>query len=175
MKNILFIVLVAVLLFSGCSTVTTFESTPSGAKVYLDGELIGETPLEVKLSNFIGNPYVLELKKDGYPTFKTSINKEPKVGPILVGACTGFLPALLWCYGPKSSYSYELASKFISVLIIENNDKYSFFLDDNELKNTQNYVKPGEYSLKIKNKNEQLIEIKLNIEANSVYRLSDMI
>jgi Tfp pilus assembly protein PilF len=46
----------------------------SGAKVYLNGELIGETPLRRK--DILPGQYKLEVNKDGFPSFKARVSIE---------------------------------------------------------------------------------------------------
>lgn len=68
-------------LISGCATVfkgttqeITFESSPSGAKVFLDGNLVGTTPFTMKLKKNKYKSFRVEL--DGYQTIKRQMDKE---------------------------------------------------------------------------------------------------
>ena len=59
------------------------QEAVSGAKVYLNGELIGETPLRRK--DILPGHYELEIHKDGFPSFKARVSiKEAKSTPIEV-------------------------------------------------------------------------------------------
>ena len=53
-------------LFNGSTETVSFSSDPSGAKVYANGSLLGETPIQSKLKS--KNSYTIEFKKDGYKT-----------------------------------------------------------------------------------------------------------
>ena len=59
------------------------------------------------LINFVTTNYILELEMDGYKTLKTQLEKEAKFGAIVVGLLLWW-PELLWIYGPKAFYNYEL-------------------------------------------------------------------
>lgn len=83
------------------------ESDPKGAKAYINDQPVGETPISEKLSNFIGKDYKLTLKKEGYTTLTTMLEKEIKVGGIVGGIF--LLPVFLWCYGPEPYGIYELS------------------------------------------------------------------
>lgn len=65
-------------MFSSCvsSTRVNFDTDIDGASVFIDGEEIGTTPAQIKLSNAIWeNPDVV-IKKDGYKDLYTDLNKE---------------------------------------------------------------------------------------------------
>lgn len=76
-------VLVAMVLFvTGCATLFSetsqmvkFESTPSGAEVYIDGNLVGKTPIEVNLEKQTFKNYQLRIQKDGYLTHQQRVAK----------------------------------------------------------------------------------------------------
>ncbi len=103
-----FIIFLIVASLLGCSTLVRFESEPPGAKVYVDEEYIGDTPIEKQLSDFVGNKYRLRLEKEGHKTIRTEIDKEVKVLTLVLGLFTPTWIPLLWCYGPKSFQRFEL-------------------------------------------------------------------
>ena len=62
---------VASLILSSCATIfkgstddVNFSSDPSGAKVYVNGMLLGTTPVQLELKSKIS--YTIEFKKEGY-------------------------------------------------------------------------------------------------------------
>jgi uncharacterized protein YceK len=79
-----FIVLIvsgAVLILSACSTVlnTTTQnveitSTPSNAKITIDGKKFGITPQTVNLER--GSNHVVKLELDGYEAFETQLTRK---------------------------------------------------------------------------------------------------
>ncbi|MFA4986190.1 MAG: PEGA domain-containing protein [Candidatus Brocadiia bacterium] len=61
------ILLVALVLLAGCVKRTvTIESIPSGAEVFLDGKLVGNTPLSLAFT-YYGNHHI-RIVKEGYTT-----------------------------------------------------------------------------------------------------------
>ena len=52
----------------------TFESQPTGAEVYVDGDFVGSTPLEHTLS---AGRHEIELRKKGLPAWKRQLNVSP--------------------------------------------------------------------------------------------------
>jgi len=107
MKKVLAIALILLVLLTSCSTMVAIRTTPENAKVKINGEVVGKTPTDQSLSNFDFNDYNLEISKDGYKTLNTSLQKEFKVGPFVLGLLLWW-PELLWVYGPKSMYNFEL-------------------------------------------------------------------
>lgn len=105
-------------LFNQKKVVAPVISTPSGAKVYVDGVYKGLTPLHVELSN--DENHILTFSKDGYKDQSFAIKK--KIGakwvvldilgfayfiPIIVDATTGS-----W---------YELDHEEVSILLDNEN------------------------------------------------------
>lgn len=78
---LLAIVAAFVLMLSGCATIIsgttqdlTFESNPEGAKVYLDGKLMGVTPFTIPVHR---NKYKhLRVEKEGYETVQRDLGKK---------------------------------------------------------------------------------------------------
>lgn len=100
-------------IFSSCVTQTrvNINSDVEGATVYIDGQKIGTTPVQVSLSNAVWEEPDVLLKKDGYKDLHTNLTKEVKI----VNAVAGLLiwwPSLLWCYGPKTNQNYILTPEY---------------------------------------------------------------
>jgi hypothetical protein len=106
MKQIVALLLVSVLLLSSCATLVRIETNVPGAKLKLDGQTVGSTPVEKSLSDAIWENYDVVIEKDGYRVLRTRLNKEFKVGTFIGGL---FLwPLLLWIYGPEPNQLFEL-------------------------------------------------------------------
>ena len=109
-------ILLLLLFLAGCATNTkvNFYTNVDGAEVYVDGELIGVSPVQTKLSNAIWNDPQILIKKDGYMDLRTYVKKELKVGNLLSGIflspITCCVP-LLWVFGPDSYQNYILTPK----------------------------------------------------------------
>jgi len=54
------------LLFASCSSTTRLNSVPDGAKVYVNGIYLGDSPTTYKYRSGLPETYILEIKKDGY-------------------------------------------------------------------------------------------------------------
>jgi len=95
-------------LASACASSTVIRSTPSGAKLYLNEELAGQTPYTMTDTKIIGTITNLRLKADGYQEFQTSLSRteEFQVGPCIGGAFV--LVPWLWIMGYKPEHHYEL-------------------------------------------------------------------
>ncbi len=103
------LILGGIILFSSCASTTLIQSTPSGAKVYLDGEAVGETPYSLTDTKIVGSTTEVRLEKQGYKTFNTSISRNEKAD---VGAIIGGLLVLvpfLWTMKYKPTHTYELS------------------------------------------------------------------
>lgn len=105
-KSVCIFILVAIII-NNCSTLSTFHTNPPNAKIYINNNPIGNSPVTYSLDNLIFNNYAVRIEKEGYNSYYTSLDKEIKVLPLLGGIFL-FWPCLLWCYGPKSEYYYSL-------------------------------------------------------------------
>ncbi|MCR5063912.1 MAG: PEGA domain-containing protein [Treponema sp.] len=111
-----------VLMLSGCATIIsgstqdlTFESNPEGAKIYLDGKLMGVTPFTVSLHR---NKYKkIRVEKEGYETFERDLNKKFNCVSLLnvllggfLGSTTDGVSGAMFNY-EDNSYFIELTKK----------------------------------------------------------------
>ncbi len=109
MKNNLIIVIISfaiiIIFFDGCASLlkgvneeVNIISEPNGAKVYVNGQMLGKTPLQIKLS--AKNTHYIEFVKDGYEkkTFILSSSVEGQwiildiifgLFPVIIDAATG--------------------------------------------------------------------------------------
>ncbi len=94
------IVLFSIIFFNSCATIfkgshedVEFASEPSGAKVYINGEYIGKTPLELPLLSEIN--YEIEFKKSGYETKKAYITSKVGAGWVILDVVGGLIPILI--------------------------------------------------------------------------------
>jgi len=99
--------LIIAILFSGCSTFVTFNTQPQGAKIYINENPVGKTPFTYSLSDFVFDNYNIKITKEGYKEIICPLEKELKPGPFILGLFLAW-PFLLWCYGPKTNYYFEL-------------------------------------------------------------------
>jgi hypothetical protein len=94
------IVLFSIIFFNSCATIfkgshedVEFASEPSGAKVYINGEYIGKTPLEIPLLSEIN--YEIEFNKSGYETKKAYITSKVGAGWVILDVVGGLIPILI--------------------------------------------------------------------------------
>jgi hypothetical protein len=92
------LVIVSVIFFSGCATIlggkknqlVVEEGSPPAAEIWLDGQKIGEAPLDVKLEkHLIQDGSVVEIKKEGYETKTVTINRKVHPWYTLADIVTG--------------------------------------------------------------------------------------
>ncbi|MDI9605905.1 MAG: PEGA domain-containing protein [Bacteroidota bacterium] len=102
------IVLAFAVLFASCSSTTIIQSEPSGAKVYMNEEYKGVTPLTYSDTKIVGSVTTLRLEMEGYETFNTllSRNETVDVGAIIGGVF--FLFPFLWTMQYNPTHMYEL-------------------------------------------------------------------
>jgi hypothetical protein len=98
-------------LISSCVTMVNIQSEPAGADVILNGKPIGQTPVNVLLSDEAWKTHTVILKKAGYQPIQQTLSKEVKVGPIIASIPFLVLPwPLIWVYGPEP-FQYFLLHK----------------------------------------------------------------
>ena len=100
--------LAGAILFASCSSSTLIQSSPSGAKVYLNGEYAGVTPYTHTDTKIVGSSTQVRLEKEGYETLNTAFsrNEDADVGAIIGGIF--FLFPFLWTMKYKPVRTYEL-------------------------------------------------------------------
>ena len=102
------LVLAGAILFASCSSTTLIQSSPSGAKVYLNGEYAGVTPYTHTDTKIVGSNTQVRLEKEGYETLNAAFsrNEDADVGAIIGGVF--FLFPFLWTMKYKPVHTYEL-------------------------------------------------------------------
>ncbi|MBK7630884.1 MAG: PEGA domain-containing protein [Ignavibacteriales bacterium] len=94
------VILLPIIFFNSCATIfkgshedVEFASEPSGAKVYINGDYMGKTPLELPLFSDLN--YEIELKKSGYKTKRTFITSKVGAGWVILDFVGGLIPILI--------------------------------------------------------------------------------
>lgn len=112
---------VAALIFGGCATIfkgstedVSFFSAPTGAEVYVNGSLLGTTPVTLKLQS--KNSYVIEFKKEGYETKTVLINNSIGITWIILDVLggVGLIPIAIDAY---TGSWYSLDPKNVNVVL----------------------------------------------------------
>ena len=85
MKRIIGSIVVFFFLF-GCASATVVKSNPPAAKLYLEGQLKGETPYTYADRAAAGTMRTVTLKKEGYKDFNGHIKREElSVAALILG------------------------------------------------------------------------------------------
>jgi hypothetical protein len=106
MKKLICLMLVFSIFCVGCSTAVRIVTDPPEAKVYLNQQTVGNTPINTDLTNLVWEDFNIRIEKPGYKTLSGKLQKEFKVGAFIGGLF--IWPLLLWCYGPKDYQVFEL-------------------------------------------------------------------
>lgn len=105
-KSTAFILLMAI--FTGCASTTIIQSIPEGAKLYVDGMMVGNTPYTLRDTKITGASTSIRLEAEGYESVNTYIYKDEEIN---VGAIIGgvfFWVPFLWIMQYRPSYMYEM-------------------------------------------------------------------
>ena len=100
----LLLVIGMIILMSSCATILDGRKntikvqagSPIDAKVYLDGEFIGETPFKIRIEKRkIQEGSLIEIKKEGYETLRYEVIRFPHVGYVMLDIVTGVIPLIV--------------------------------------------------------------------------------
>lgn len=85
---------------SGCATIlagkqanVSFSAAPEGAQVYVNGSLMGKTPVQIKLDN--NKDYTIEFREEGYQSKTVFLNKGIGAGWIILDVVFGLIPVIV--------------------------------------------------------------------------------
>lgn len=103
--------------FKGSSSKIDLNSKPQGAKVYVNGKLMGETPLKLKLESKL--TYTIEFRKEGYPAKTVNVKNHVNGGWILLDVLWGLVPVILDAViiDVTTGSLYELNEKSINAIL----------------------------------------------------------
>jgi hypothetical protein len=102
------VLLITTILLSSCASTTVLQSSPSGAKLYMNGEPVGKTPYTHTDTKIVGSTTILKITLDGYEDFNGVLtrNEEVNVGAIIGGLFLLF--PFLWVMDYKPMHNFEL-------------------------------------------------------------------
>jgi uncharacterized protein YceK len=102
------LLLIIVILLSGCASTTLFTTSPIGATVYVEGEKMGTTPYKYSDTKIAFSSTPITFKKNGYKDLNIILKRseQPALAAILGGLLV-YVP-LLWVTEYKKSHFYEL-------------------------------------------------------------------
>ena len=91
----------------GCASSTVIKSIPSGAKLYIDGQVKGETPYTYTDRSIAGTWRNLTLKKEGYKDLSGHIKRDELSVLALIGGIFLVVP-FLWVFEYQPEYTFEM-------------------------------------------------------------------
>jgi hypothetical protein len=87
-------------IMAGCATLfnekdpaVSFQSNPSEAKIYVNGNYMGETPVALELKT--DKSYTIEFRKEGYESKTYFLNNKIGVGWVVLDVLGGFIPIIV--------------------------------------------------------------------------------
>ncbi|MEO9479117.1 MAG: PEGA domain-containing protein [Maribacter dokdonensis] len=100
--------LALILLTTSCASSTMITTVPGNAKIYINGEYVGQTPYKHKDSKIVGSSNTIRVEKEGYETYNDTFSKDEKVavGPLIGGIF--LLVPFLWIMKYEKGRIYDL-------------------------------------------------------------------
>ena len=107
-KKVISFSLAVIILFASCSSSTLIVSNPSNAKLYVDGEMVGQTPYRHTDTKIVGSTTDIRIEKEGFKPLITDItkNEEADIGAI-IGGLFIWVP-FLWTLKYSPSHTFNL-------------------------------------------------------------------
>jgi hypothetical protein len=102
------LLLAVLVLMTSCVSTTMIQSSPMGAKIYIDGQPSGTTPYSYSDTKIVGSMTTVKLEKEGYEPMNTSFSRSEQadVGAI-IGGLFVWVP-FLWTMKYNPIHNYEL-------------------------------------------------------------------
>lgn len=96
------------ILFTSCVSTTWIRSEPTGAKVFINDEYVGDTPYSYSDKKIIDSRTTIKLEKENFKVLRAEFfrDEEMDVGPVIAG-CFLLVP-FLWTYKYFPSHNYIL-------------------------------------------------------------------
>ncbi|MCK4836276.1 MAG: PEGA domain-containing protein [Candidatus Aminicenantes bacterium] len=109
--------------FLGCATIfrgdtskVRFNSDPEGAKVFINGEYYGQTPLKLRLKS--NQSYVIEFHKEGFKPVVRNINSRVGAGWVILDVIAGMVPVVV---DALTGSWYHLDQEHVNVILTSQN------------------------------------------------------
>lgn len=114
--------LALVVILAGCATLfkgpteeVSFGSDPEGAKVYVNGQYMGETPMQLKLES--NKSYTFEFRKEGYESKTVLVSNRIGAGWLVLDIIAGLIPVIVdaatgdWFYLDQTNVNAALEAQ----------------------------------------------------------------
>ncbi len=99
-------------IFKGTSSKVDTNSTPPGAKVYVDGNYMGDTPYRLKLES--KRTYAIEFRMDGYKSKTFNVTNHVGAGWIVLDVLCGLVGVIV---DAATGAWYEIDQKNINAVL----------------------------------------------------------
>ena len=99
-------------IFKGNSSKLDANSSPQGAEVYVNGNLMGETPVRLKLESKY--TYSLEFRKEGFKTKTINIQNHVGAGWVILDILAGLVPVIV---DAATGSWYDLDQKNVNAIL----------------------------------------------------------
>lgn len=94
--------------FASCASTTVIQTQPPGARVIINGAVVGTTPYALTDTNIVGSTTHLRLEYPGYQPMDTFITRNEELEVIaLIGGIFLLVP-LLWVMKYQPEHNYQL-------------------------------------------------------------------
>lgn len=94
--------------FASCASTTMIQSQPPGARVIINGAVVGTTPYAMTDTKIVGSTTQVRLEYPGYQPFDTYISRNEELDTLaLIGGIFLLVP-LLWVMGYQPAHNYQL-------------------------------------------------------------------
>jgi hypothetical protein len=120
-KSITFLCIISFLFLSGCATLfkgtaekVNMGSSPVRADVYVNGQFMGRTPLQLNLA--VKKSYAIEFRAEGYQPRVYHINNRVGAGWVILDVLLGLVPVIV---DASTGAWYYLDQKNIDAVLVE--------------------------------------------------------
>lgn len=99
-------------LFKGTTEEVSVNSDPQRAQIFINGNLMGETPITLKMES--KKTYLIEFKKEGYKTKTYNITNHVGAGWIILDVLAGLIPVVV---DAATGAWYHLDQKNVNMIL----------------------------------------------------------
>jgi len=111
MLRIICLLALGLVQLTGCSTATRFHSSPLGAKLYINGDYVGETPVVYDDAHSLPERLHIQIRKDGYEELDMYLDKQLSYPMAAVMAVPwGGVTATFWGWKLDNDYRFDISS-----------------------------------------------------------------
>lgn len=80
-------------LFKGSTEAISYSSDPAGAKVYVNGQLMGTTPFQLQMKS--SQIYTIEFRKEGFQSKTVVLNNSVGAEWVILDVLGGLVPVII--------------------------------------------------------------------------------